>query len=303
MKRMIILLLSITAIITISGCNSDNNTSQKTFSSSSTNSYDSTSSENITETTDDGLTVIDPFEGLEVQFDGISPYINIGFNNSKCTKEVQDYVEFTYEEGNIANGDSVTITAEYNINDLTPLGVKIENDEKEYTVSGCPEYVNDISTIDTSVLDKEIQEYMDAHYLDHWNDSDVHGIMSADVNKVSGGGSFNGLVNQSIDKIYLCARKPNKLDESEDYNYYYKVYNNCYSVIDGDLGEGEHQFSVYACIYVKNIISYPDGTLKYDPELGHNANISKESAFYDGISVKKEDYNVSEVKNKSKNNS
>lgn len=235
---------------------------------------------------------IDPFDGLEVQFDGASPYLTIGFNNSKCRQEVQDYVTFTCEQETAANGDTVTVKAEYNINSLQPLGLTIEQDEKTYEVSGCAEYVNDISTINTSQLDKEIQEYMDAHYLDvskSWGSS-IGGIMGADVED---GSEFDKFVDSKIEESYLCVRKSNKLDKEDDYNFYYKVYNNTYALKGGDIGD--HNINVYACIYVKNIISYPDGTIKYDPELGHNASKSKEDAFYEGISSKKEDFNVTKI--------
>ena len=182
----------------------------------------------------------------------------------------------------------VTVKAEYNINNLNELGLTIEIDEKTYEVSGFPEYVNDISKIDTSVLDKEIQEYMDAHYLDMSGGFGmVMDIMGAGI---SGAYGFDKFINSEVEETYLCVRKPNKLDKDEDYNFYYKVYKNTYSL------EGDHTEEIYVCIYVKNIVSYTDGTLKYESELRHNADESKEDAFYEGISVKKEDYNVSEIK-------
>ena len=243
--------------------------------------------ENSQETEESQYETIDPFEGLEVQFDGASPYLTIGFNNSKCRQEVQDYVIFTCEQEFFANGDVVTVKAEYNINNLNELGLTIEIDEKTYEVSGFPEYVNDISKIDTSVLDKEIQEYMDAHYLDMSGGFGmVMDIMGAGI---SGAYGFDKFINSEVEETYLCVRKPNKLDKDEDYNFYYKVYKNTYSL------EGDHTEEIYVCIYVKNIVSYTDGTLKYESELRHNADESKEDAFYDGISSKKEDYNVSKV--------
>lgn len=37
---------------------------------------------------------LDPFDGLEVQFDGISPYANYTFNNSRCDMKIQQFVEY-----------------------------------------------------------------------------------------------------------------------------------------------------------------------------------------------------------------
>lgn len=260
--------------------------------------FDNANSENSN--SESSLETIDPFDGLEVQFDGASPYLTIGFNNSKCRQEVQDYVTFTCEQETVANGDTVTVKAEYNINSLQPLGLTIEKDEKTYEVSGCAEYVNDISTIDTSQLDKEIQEYMDAHHNDGkyidgklTSNSYTSYILGADIDYCE----FNKFVDSKIENTYLCVKKSNKLNQEDDYNFYYKIYHNKYNVSTAMLNDNNKAYvvDIYACIYVKNIISYPDGTIKYDPELGHNASKSKEDAFYEGISSKKEDFNVTKI--------
>lgn len=280
MKKVIIYLLVLLNILMFSACESNDKDKNPFLEYAE-------KEENSQETEESQYETIDPFEGLEVQFDGASPYLTIGFNNSKCRQEVQDYVTFTCEQEFFANGDVVTVKAEYNINNLNDLGLTIETDEKNYEVSGFPEYVNDISKIDTSVLDKEIQEYMDAHYLDMSGGFGmVMDIMGAGI---SGAYGFDKFINSEVEETYLCVRKPNKLDKDEDYNFYYKVYKNTYSL------EGDHTEEIYVCIYVKNIVSYTDGTLKYESELRHNADESKEDAFYDGISSKKEDYNVSKV--------
>ncbi len=280
MKKVIIYLLALLNILMFSACESNDKDKNPFLEYAE-------KEENSQETEESQYETIDPFEGLEVQFDGASPYLTIGFNNSKCRQEVQDYVIFTCEQEFFANGDVVTVKAEYNINNLNELGLTIEIDEKTYEVSGFPEYVNDISKIDTSVLDKEIQEYMDAHYLDMSGGFGmVMDIMGAGI---SGAYGFDKFINSEVEETYLCVRKPNKLDKDEDYNFYYKVYKNTYSL------EGDHTEEIYVCIYVKNIVSYTDGTLKYESELRHNADESKEDAFYDGISSKKEDYNVSKV--------
>lgn len=280
MKKVIIYLLVLLNILMFSACESNDKDKNPFLEYAE-------KEENSQETEESQYETIDPFEGLEVQFDGASPYLTIGFNNSKCRQEVQDYVTFTCEQEAFANGNVVTVKAEYNINNLNDLGLTIETDEKNYEVSGFPEYVNDISKIDTSVLDKEIQEYMDAHYLDMSGGFGmVMDIMGAGI---SGAYGFDKFINSEVEETYLCVRKPNKLDKDEDYNFYYKVYKNTYSL------EGDHTEEIYVCIYVKNIVSYTDGTLKYESELRHNADESKEDAFYDGISSKKEDYNVSKV--------
>lgn len=306
MKKILPTLLAVSILLTSCGGSEDTDdrrerrktttttTVMPTSESSSAELGTETESNTVSAIEENPVTKIDPFEGLEVQFDGISPYVNVSFNNSKCPSEVQNYVNFTYdEEANIANGDMVTVKAEYNVADFENENIEFTADEKSYQVSGMPEYVQDISKIDTSILDEEIQEYMNAHYLDASGGFGmVNYIMGADV--YDGSGFGKECVSSNVENTYLCMLKSNKLDPDEDNNFYYKVYNNTYLLTGGDIGD--HNINVYACIYIKNIISYPDGTLKYDPDLGHNADKSKEVAYYEGISSKNDSYNISEIK-------
>lgn len=311
MRRIAALLTAIIIAAGLCGCSENEsgseNSSKKSISSSisesaaessptETSAASSVASAETTTTTapevTDGVKRIDPFEGLEVQFDGIAPYVNVSFNNSKCPKEVQDNITFTYDDTvNYNNGDKVIVKAELN-EQAEDTDIELLVDEKDYTVQGLPYYLDDVTGIDTSVLDKEIQDYMNAHYLD----SDggfgmVDHIMGADVFDGSG---FGKVCNGSeVENTYLCVLKPNQLDANEINNYYFKVYNNTYLLTDGKIGD--HDINVYACIYVKNIVAYPDGTLKYDPELGHNANKMKEVAYFEGISNKGDKYNIKEI--------
>ncbi|MBR1739769.1 MAG: hypothetical protein IJ737_05690 [Ruminococcus sp.] len=241
----------------------------------------------------DGKEQIDPFEGLEVQFDGVAPYLNVSFNNSKCPSVVQNNVTFTCADTNFTNGDSITVKAEYNAADFEGLNVEIGVDTKEYEVSDMPEYVTDFSKIDTTALDNEIEDYMNAHYLDSSGGfGSVYSIMGADV--YDGSGFDKECRGSEVENTYYLVLKPNILDPDKVNNYYFKVYNNTYFLTGGDIGD--HEINVYSCIYIKNIIAYPDGTLKYDPKVEHNADKSKEIAYYNGISSKNDEYNITELK-------
>lgn len=84
-------------------------------------------------------TKIDVFDGLEITYSGLSGKGYAIFDTNACDEFTQDYVYFEYSESNLSNGDIITVTANYNIDDANKNLVVIENDTKEYTVSGLKE--------------------------------------------------------------------------------------------------------------------------------------------------------------------
>lgn len=82
---------------------------------------------------------IDVFDGLEVTYSGLSGKGYVIFDTSACDAFTQSYVYFEYPESKLSNGDTVTVTANYNSDDAEENLVIIENDTKEYTVSGLKE--------------------------------------------------------------------------------------------------------------------------------------------------------------------
>lgn len=91
--------------------------------------------------------VIDPFEKLIIETEGLSPYIVVTINNSYCSEVIQENVEFQIEKENgemisymddkpdiLENGDTIIVTAVYDKDNLKKLGYSIENPTKKYTV-------------------------------------------------------------------------------------------------------------------------------------------------------------------------
>ena len=90
----------------------------------------------------DGLengTKIDVFDGLKVSYSGLSGKGFAIFDTNDCDTFTQDYVYFEYPESELSNGDTITVTARYDFDVAEENLVIIENDTKEYTVSGLKE--------------------------------------------------------------------------------------------------------------------------------------------------------------------
>ena len=90
----------------------------------------------------DGLsdgTKVDVFDGLQVTYSGLSGKGYAIFDTNDCDTFTQDYVYFEYSESDLSNGDTITVTAQYDSNDAEENLVIVENDTKEFTVSGLKE--------------------------------------------------------------------------------------------------------------------------------------------------------------------
>lgn len=87
-------------------------------------------------------TKIDVFEGLNISYEGMSGRGYAIFSTENSSEFVKNYVVFGYSETDLSNGDKITVTASYSKEDADNNLIVIENDTKEYTVSGLKEPVN-----------------------------------------------------------------------------------------------------------------------------------------------------------------
>jgi len=108
-------------------------------------------------------TVLDPFEGLEVAFTGISPKNGVvEINSLNCPDSVQNSGNFNAKQkSGVSNGDTIVIEYAYNEKQAEQNGVMFLEKEKEYTVEGLPEYPTSLQGIDISGVSKNINILLD----------------------------------------------------------------------------------------------------------------------------------------------
>ena len=123
----------------------------------------------------------DPFEGIQVTFDGVAPngYAYVEGNPSESAAQQFDY-EIDKSEG-LSNGDTVTVTAcMYDEDDptgycLRTYGMVPESLIKTYTVNGINSYIKELSEISDESL-KEMQLQAEEVYQDDvvqsWGESE-----------------------------------------------------------------------------------------------------------------------------------
>lgn len=108
------------------------------------------------------LTPIDPFENLEVTFNGISGYTGSVETNDP-EYEGSKYIYYYCPQGDdvLSNGDTITMGVNVVAEELKKIGYKVEQDTKEYTVQGLPEIPDELTEAEVS----ELSEELDLHLL------------------------------------------------------------------------------------------------------------------------------------------
>lgn len=180
-----------------------------------------------------GLTAVntfDAFDGVEVEFDGISPDGSATVNTLPTAEAAKGLYYTLDEQYNLANGDTVTVTVHSNRDDFSDCiekyGAIPAATEKTYTVEGLNEYVTDSDGLTDSVLvslQNQAQDVLNAHIAKNW-DSETE--------------TFNGM---NYLGYYILT--PKSKDNGETYDadnpyYWYIAFNNVSKDADGNIAGG-----------------------------------------------------------------
>ncbi len=198
---------------------------------------------------------IDPFENIEVVFDGKSPNGNAILNNNSG-----DYsITYKMDKNNgLSNGDTITVTA-------SPAYAKSADDyakqegkvlavtEKTYTVEGLASYpasIDDISEDMKAKMQKQAEDSITA-YCSGW----VEG---------------NSLANlEFLGNYYLSVKSGFNANPSNRIYYVFKVtanmtglYEEAYINGDSSIHTGTDEY--YTFVFFDEILNLPDGTTSVD---------------------------------------
>lgn len=126
-----------------------------------------------------GLTAVntfDAFDGVEVEFNGISPDGSATVNTLPTAEAAKGLYYTLGEQYNLANGDTVTVTVHSNRDDFSDCiekyGAIPAATEKTYTVEGLNEYVTDSDGLTDSVLvslQNQAQDVLNAYIAKSWD--------------------------------------------------------------------------------------------------------------------------------------
>ena len=262
---------------------------------------------------EDSAPGVDPFEGLVVEFDGVSPYCTISFNNAGCSQQVQERVSYSLEpdsmvtDGSFEIGDTVTV---YALQQNAGYGDSSDSDgsemlvlsrtSRDYTVENVPRYLTELTAdMDLTQLKSEISDMVSAITA-----FQTGGIL----NEWSIGNSFVHLPKNSyksstapvMQECYFSVLKMNTYGKFKNDTDNFNRLNINYS-IEITNQEGE-TFLRYFTVIVKNLVLDTDGTIGWgkenpallDMEYAIEAN-NMESLVNNQVTSLKGDYNVTLV--------
>ena len=200
-------------------------------------------------------TPIDPFDGLSVSFDGVSPYGNVKIDKNGCNDFTKNNVNFICDAQNVKNGDKIKITAQYSENTADAAMVYVTKTEEEYEVLGLSEYISSLDNVDMSDIEQAISDSVLATVSKARSTGIIFGMgFLADA-------TFTVTSNCKLQDLksaerYMFIKKPNS---------YESVVNALYTVYEISINEenGNSQ-KMYINIPVSNIIKQDDGSLTYD---------------------------------------
>ena len=190
------------------------------------------------ETTEQKKQEVDPFEKLNVTFEGVSPAGNIKISSNSSS------IGYTPDkEKGLRNGDVVTITA--NVSALYAEDYELTATEKQYTVEGLPECAEKIEDIPQDTYDKMDKTFRDSY-----------AAFLADPAQ-----GVEGTIN-SMELLgnYMLVKKDMNNPENKNFarllNRLYFVYK-----INADFARTGENHEYYWCAYYDNVNQLPDGTM------------------------------------------
>lgn len=104
---------------------------------------------------------LDLFETVDVEFEGFAPYVKASIK--KGNSSVPVYVSYSLDKTeNLTVGDVVTVTAEYDENQLLEQGYTVKDGMKEYAVPECDRYAAQLAQIPSDTMGKMQGQIEDA---------------------------------------------------------------------------------------------------------------------------------------------
>lgn len=217
----------------------------------------------------EALTELDPFEGLKLEFDGSSPYVNVSINTSDCSDKANEYLYYVLEEQKgYKIGDTVTVVAYYDSSPdfLGEEGYIFTRDRCEYTVECDSEFINVKSEVDFTELNQNMFDVVEAN-ANSWVGKFF--IFNIKNDQFVDNSSFYTTI-KSIDSVELCGsylmslKSPESwLSDKEAYNKYCNIYCVSFKLYD-KLSDETHNCKVYAAYTIENISADKSGDLKYN---------------------------------------
>ena len=235
----------------------------------------------------DDTEAVDLFDGIEIEVEGISPYLYITeIDTSELDKTIRNNTDFGIfdEDGNeidyyldyFKNGDKLTIKADYKESTLQSKGYVVAKDTKQYKIEDQPYYITskaeftDIQDDLLSILEEKV---------------------SSEVSSINPGNDV--VLEPTLEELYLFVPE----EFNDDIEWYYTV--NCICAIyKTDYVTTGDVIPVYYAIKYENLIidnEEIDDENNYGPIFSHSAYTTAEEAYEDNFSYYETEYDLEKI--------
>ena len=239
---------------------------------------------------------IDVFEDIEITVEGVSPNLYVSVNNNNSDEFIRTVYYSLSDSYGVKNGDTITITANYNEYTAQEMGLIVAKDTMEYKIKDYPFYAaekDDLSeeTISTITADM-IEEIKDGNI--NYGKSKIYYHYSDTYNPTAYYSDDLTAGEPTLVNLYLLSAKD---VENEYYtNYAYGIFKVTYT-----SQETGAPFDWYFATYITDLPVTDDGDI-YEDEFDayYYANYSEgqtaESIYAEYIDDLKSDYIIEKIK-------
>lgn len=242
-------------------------------------------------TTEKKKIVLNPFDGIKIDYMGASPFLKVNVDTSMCGEEEQNYINYEFEDKYYKLGDKVVVKAVINDKAKTEECEYIVSPyEKEYEVNNATEWLTVIGDTDMTEINQEVEDALAANAVisedKNWFGGVHIGDYPVDISSVK---------SVEVKNRYLATLKPNRYEEydksyKKNFNYYITIYD-----IEVEMTDGSTR-NMNCSVTMTNIKKDTDGKLRWDVgyefECKHN---DYEQLLSEVVIRKRDKYNVAEL--------
>lgn len=202
------------------------------------------------------VNTFDAFDGVDVEFSGISPDGRATVNSLPTAAEAQGLYYTLDENSGLSNGDTVTLTVHSNRDDFSDCidkyGAMPQTTEKTFTVEGLNEYVTSADTLSDSVLvslQNQAEDVFKSYAAQRFSNGQTFKGMTylgnyilTPKNKDSWGDKDRIVLAYQVTVHHDYTSELNTTYDADDSFFWYITFNNVSKDADGNIASGLNDY-------------------------------------------------------------
>lgn len=202
------------------------------------------------------VNTFDAFDGVDVEFSGISPDGRATVNSLPTAAEAQGLYYTLDENSGLSNGDTVTLTVHSNRDDFSDCidkyGAMPQATEKTFTVEGLNEYVTSADTLSDSVLvslQNQAEDVFKSYAAQRFSNGQTFKGMTylgnyilTPKNKDSWGDKERIVLAYQVTVHHDYTSELNTTYDADDSFFWYITFNNVSKDADGNIASGLNDY-------------------------------------------------------------